>query len=227
MIKRHKVQLNNYGITMIEMIVSFALLAIFLVAASMFISSITSLYYSVKGETYARQVSDILMQKIESEIDGAKFGNDEVNSKSNPKITVGKPTNQSVDEGIGDTIDLIDKTDTHIRIFRSSNESNPTSGEIVVHYYPIGSSSAIDWKFDDSVYNGYRVEELHFIRGDQLNSFSAASDYGLDTSAQYGKDVVVVCLKLNSDKYSDFYSYRFIKMYNYKDILGDNGEGNN
>ena len=224
--KNHRRQLNNSGMTLIEMIVSFALLAIFLVAASAFITSITSIYYQVKGETYARQVSDILLQKIESEIDGAKFGKDEVNSKNNPKITVGYTGKQDADVGVGDTIDLVDKTDTHIRISRLSDSENNKNGELIIHYYPVGSSVARDWKFDKSVYNGFYVEELHFVRGDKIGSFPSASDYGVDSSGEYGKDVVVVFMKLHSEKYADYYTFRFIKMYNYSGSSSGMGNEN-
>ena len=55
---------GNAGTTLIEMIVCFALLAIFVTAAASIIASTTNLYYQVKGETYSGQVSDILLEKI-------------------------------------------------------------------------------------------------------------------------------------------------------------------
>ena len=67
---------GNAGTTLVEMIVCFALLAIFVTAAASIIASTTNLYYQVKGETYSGQVSDILTEKIASTVEGAKCGND-------------------------------------------------------------------------------------------------------------------------------------------------------
>ena len=45
---------NNQGTTLVEMLVCFVLLAIFLVAAFSIITHIASLYFQVKGETYGK-----------------------------------------------------------------------------------------------------------------------------------------------------------------------------
>ena len=71
MIRKHIYNLicrGNKGTTLIEMIVAFALLGIFLSVATAVIVRIANLYYDIKGETYAEQVSDILLEKISSEI---------------------------------------------------------------------------------------------------------------------------------------------------------------
>ena len=64
---------NNSGTTLVEIIVSFALMGIFMAAAATIIGMITSLFWDVKGETYARQVGDIVAEKIASEICGSEF----------------------------------------------------------------------------------------------------------------------------------------------------------
>ena len=115
------------------MIVSFALLAIFLVAASAFIGTITNLFYNIKGETYSRQVSDILLQKLESEIDGSKY---EKNSDNNLKILAGFDSDTEAD--VGNVIDLYDKTDTHVKIYSvKAGEPDSQKDEIKIYYYPI------------------------------------------------------------------------------------------
>ena len=64
---------RNAGTTLIEMVISFALLGLFVACATVVITYVTNLYYHVRGESYARQVGDIVVNKIQSEIAGATY----------------------------------------------------------------------------------------------------------------------------------------------------------
>lgn len=198
--KTRKLNNQNKGTTFIEMIVSFALLSIFLVSAAAIISTIVSAYYRVKAETYSKQVSDILMEKIVSEIEGARFdasGNDDpVISDDNTKIT------------------LYDKTNTKVSMYMSENEM------LELQYY--GFKDAVEgitrestiWRFDKNVYNGYTLKSLKFVFGDELDSFAEKSDYNMPSGLDYDDNVVIVFMKLNNYKYGDYYIYRVVKLYN-------------
>ena len=83
---------TNKGTTLIEMVMCFALMAIFISAAAAIIASVTNLYYQVKGETYGRQVSDIIMQRVVAEVEGAKYTNG--NNSENPSVSGDKKTIQ-------------------------------------------------------------------------------------------------------------------------------------
>ena len=208
-----RIRRNNKGTTLTEIIVSFALLGIFLASAAAVISLITNTYYRTKGETYAKQVSDIVLEKIVSELEGAKYEPvaEGETSGINPAISTSRGSS---------TITLYDRTDTKIDIYADS-----TDKEIKIYYYDINNSfdssksrSATTWKFDKGVYNGYTIEQLDFVWGNKLSEFSAASDYGLDASSvNYGNDIVVVFLKMNNPKYDEYYTYRVVKMYNITD----------
>ena len=199
--------IKNKGMTLIEMIVSFALLALFLASAAAIIGTITGMFFEVKRENYARQVTDIILEKVESEIDGAEYKEDAVGENLRIQSSAGADTGGSLD--LGDTIILSDKTGTKVKVYADS-------GELIVYYYPIGESySATNWKFDKSVYNYYTVEELLFVRGDKIGEFGRASEFGLTNPGTYGKDVVGVFLKVHSPEYGDYYAYRLVKMYNY------------
>ena len=203
---------KNAGTTLVEIIVSFALLAIFLTAAATIISLITNNYYRTKGETYAKQVSDIILEKVVSEIEGAKYESvaEGETSTINPVIS---------SKHSSSTMTLYDRTDTKVDIYADAGDK-----ELKIYYYPIEnkvdsskSRSATTWKFDKGVYNGYSIENLNFVYGNELSSFSA-SDYGFDTSnVSYGNNVVVVFLKMSSPKYGEYYTYRVVKMYNIPD----------
>ena len=206
---------NNRGTTLVEMLVCFLMLAIFMVAAFSIISHISKLYYQVKGETYGKQVSDILLEKMESEIEGAKLEKD--------VILIGDGDEEgSVDNTSGSNITLYDKTDTRVMLYYGA-DSGASKKYFKMHYY--GYSSEDDswndntWQFDRNMYNGYSISELKFIRGSALSdgtNSTLASSYGITNTSGYGDDVMVILLKLTSDHYGDFTCYRFVRMYNYK-----------
>lgn len=204
---------NNAGTTLIEMIVCFALLGIFMAAAATFISTITKLFYEIKGQTYAREVSDIVIQKVVSEIDGAKYyGTD---SPDNPDIA-----------SDGSNITLYDKTETKVIISVDSNK-------LVVDYpgFSVIKDGAVvqkdsrdsqRWMFDENMYNGYYIADMYVYPANKLGTFVSArgidtSKYGITVSSDYPDNVVALLLHLDSEKYGDYYSYRFIKLYNLPD----------
>ncbi|MCR4847204.1 MAG: prepilin-type N-terminal cleavage/methylation domain-containing protein [Eubacterium sp.] len=197
--------LNNKGFTLVEMIVTFALLSIFIASAAVIIGTTTSMYYDIKGENYSKQVTDIIMEKIESEIDGAFY--DSAKEASNLRIqTVSRDdTEESLDAG--KAVVLSDKNGAKIKMFAEN-------GELVVHYFDVGSLKATDWKFDKNVYKYFSITDLYFVRGDKLDTFSNAADYGLTDYGTYGSDVIVVFLKMHHPVYGDYKAFRFVKMYN-------------
>ena len=199
---------------MVEMIVCFALLGIFMACAASLISSITTIYYQIKGEIYSREVSDIVLGKIVSEIDGAEYG---------------KPVSVTEDHEV---IDLYDKTGTRVAL-KLDDESDRG---LVVYYYGIEhyksgaldeekSRNETDWCFDAAVYNGFNVTELLFYRGGESlkdNDSQTVEQYGLTglDMSSYGTDVVLVLLKMRSEKYGEYRYYRFVHMYSVKDTSG-------
>jgi len=197
---------KNKGTTLIEMIVAFALLGIFLAVATAVIVRIANLYYDIKGETYAEQVSDILLEKISSEIDGAKYYSGD--PKSIPLI------DGNINNNIGESIKLIDKTGTSVKLYTDSN------GMFAIYYDAINDTvnpdndrKATVWKFDENVYNGFALTELKFIRGDGVSEHSDdISSYGI-SGGNYDDNVILVLLTIDSPKYGEYKEYRFIKMY--------------
>ena len=67
-----KLSADRRGVTLIEMVVSFALLGIFLVVCAQVLTSGLSLYQYVKARSYGKQVADTLMEKITGELEGAQ-----------------------------------------------------------------------------------------------------------------------------------------------------------
>ena len=208
---------NSSGSTLIEMIMCFLLLSIFMACAAAIIATVSTAYYDIKGETYAKQVSDIVLEKVCAEIDGARkeVADKNINGVS---TTVPLPHIDAVNSVANSSIELYDKTNTHIIMYADN-------GKLIIYYYPIlykkdgvvqdDSLEGTNWYFSDSVYNSYKIQELKFFKnGDDTSGI--ASEYGLGNvnMADYGDDVILVLLKLESSKYDDYYTFRFVKMYN-------------
>ena len=202
---------NNQGSTLVEMIVCFALLAIFMVCASMIISTITTMYYDIKGEIYSREVSDIVLEKLASEIDGAEYYDGLGATSNNPTIASGNKS-----------ITLTDKTGTRVTL--TSSEDKGVIIKYLGYSYRINGSivddksrDETDWYFDKAVYNGFAIEDLQFYKGGSSSSIApaVATEYKVSSDLSgYGEDVVLVLLKMKSERYGTHYFHRFIRMYN-------------
>ena len=202
---------NNHGSTLIEMIVCFALLAIFMVCASMIISTITAMYYEIKGEIYSREVSDIVMEKIASEIDGAEYHEG-----------LGAASNNATISGDNKTITLYDKTGTKVSLTSSEDKG------IIIKYHAYTyrmngnkvedkSRDETDWYFDKAMYNGFIVKDIQFYKGGASSTIDPdiADDYNISSDlSSYGEEIILVLLKMESDRYGTYYYHRFIRMYN-------------
>ena len=203
--KRSYRRKKDHGSTMIEMVVCFALLGIFMAAAAVMISNVTSIHYEIKGELLSREVSDILMEKMVSEIDGATYygiGND-----GNPKIL-----------NSNSEIELTDKTGTRVTLKMSDSQ-------LVVHYHEIEidgsaddpkSRKASDWKFDKNLYKGFYLTGLSFYVGGGPDP-SDLNKYGLSSvsMSNYPSNVVLILMKMKRQgNDEEYHYYRFVKMYN-------------
>ena len=193
---------RNLGMTMVEMIVSFALLSILVTASTVIISNVTTLYYRVRGENYARQVSNILMTKITSEIAGAKYS--KRNLSSNPKISADSQS-----------IELYDRTNTKVVIKASDGILDVQYPAIVDTIDAENSRVGVEWEYDKRIYNGFEIEELKFSQPSKGKNAEIAADYGLTNvnSSDYPDNVVAVYMKLKSPKYGEFSVYKYVRIY--------------
>ncbi|MBR6403544.1 MAG: hypothetical protein IKS48_09205 [Eubacterium sp.] len=206
---------GNTGSTLIEMVVSFALIGIFMVCAGSVIVEIVNLYYDVKGRTYANQVSDIILEKVSSEIEGAKY---DAGAAFVPGTINNPVIGESDSVTCGNTIQLKDKTDAKVTL--SINEN----GFLEIRYEGYGTEGtdsyrkSTTWRFDKNVYDGFSITDFKLVRGDGMSfqtNKSIMESYGIDGDvSSFDKSVIAVLLTINSPKYGDYKYYRFVKMYN-------------
>ena len=209
-LKRKKIKINNDGLTLIELIVTFALLGLFMVAASKVISDTVSIYYRAKGVQSGMQVSSIINTKISGEIESAlKEGS--VADDSNISICISED---------GHKIELNDNSGCHIYITNKVDDGE-SEGYMLIYYYPIAEEDeetgeiAVDegskWTFDKKAYMGYDIKELKFEKLSELSD-TTDEDYG-----KYNGNMIRMTLTIHSDRYGDYTTVTYIECYNFKD----------
>ncbi len=190
-IGRKQRQLNkDTGFTLVELVVCFALLGIFMVCAMLIISSVMGIYYHAKGVDTGRQVADMVTTKAVGEIEGAVTGaavND--TGSSMEYMAIGDD---------GSYIDFYDRTGSHVKI-------SVVDDYLDIYYYPVvtegGSGTkldrGVDWTFDPKTYQGYRVSSMIFTH--------------------VGGNIIKLELTIHGDKYGDYTSTQYIECYNFTD----------
>ncbi|MGN0379225.1 MAG: type II secretion system protein J [Butyrivibrio sp.] len=185
---------NNSGFTLVEMVVAFALLALFMVAATRVISYTIGIYYAAKGSSDGMQVAGMIANKVSGQIEGASRA-------MNPVVTKGG-------NGI-DSLSFIDATGSRVTISASPQRTSDgeTEGSYVnIHYDAVTEGSIqyedADWRFDRNAYLGYVVKELRFENpGDD-----------------YPDNVLRMTLVLHSGRYGDYSTSYYIKCVNVDEI---------
>ena len=209
---------NNKGMTLVELIVSFALLGLFMVAAGKVIADTVNLYYQAKSITTGMQVSNVINTKLTGMIEGALDDNSLVD-RSSDKVSI------RILDG-GEKIELIDKTGSHIEM-TGYKKSTDASGAVTstpymyIYYYPIittddeeGSTEppvGSDWTFDKKTYMGYTIKELTFTKLDDIAD-ADDPDKGI-----FPGNVIRINLTISSPRYGDYSTVTYVQCYNFRD----------
>lgn len=204
-IGRKQRQLNkDTGFTLVELIVCFALLGIFMVCAMLIISSVMGIYYHAKGVDTVRQVADMVATKVVGEIEGAVTGADVndtevsgIGSTVDSRITAGAMEYMAIGDD-GSYIDFYDRTGSHVKI-------SVVDDYLDIYYYPVvvdgGTGTkpgrGVDWTFDPKTYQGYKVSSMTFTH--------------------VGGNIIRLELVIHSDKYGDYTGTQYIECYNFTD----------
>ena len=198
----------NQGLTLVEMIVTFMLIGLFVIAASKVIANTVSVYYEAKGTANGMQVSAIIASKIRGEIEGARNATitTEVKKEDGTTSEVTQPyvMRLSTDTTLGgqnetsgyNKIEFTDAQGSHVYIGVNEN------GYLVVHYYPVvvasGEVKSTNWVFDQKAYMGYSIKELKFTQ----------------PGGNYADNIIYMSLTLHSSRYGDFTYTEYIQCYN-------------
>lgn len=200
---------NKKGVTLIELIVSFALISLFVVLSCQVISSALDVYHKIQSINYGRQVSDTLMDKIAGTISSAQVSNSRVNIENEDLNT--KYTLQITDDM--SKIDLYNGSGSHIYITKAVPDTGGDE-QLVIHYYRVESVQQnsskklvfepVDWTFDKKMYVDYHINELKFSLADP-------------TGNVYPKNVIKVELEIENSRLGKYSATRYVECYNFQE----------
>ena len=177
---KERKQWDNQGMTLIELMVSFALLGIFFVAATTLISTVVRIHYDVRGQQYGLQVCTMIADKIAEELEGAQSAEGD-----EPAVILGRD---------GTVVELVDRNGSRVSIGTTEGEpkffrlhyakaDNSPMGE---NGEKIDSYESLDWLFDEKSYMGYAIKSLVFsLPGDDYESNVIRMDLEIE-SERYG-----------------------------------------
>lgn len=139
---------DNAGFSLAELIVTFALMGIFLAAVAAVISSSVIIHSELTGAMYAQSVSETLLDKVTGELAAAKPAAEEA-------IVVGTILKNGEDIGRG--VSFYDR-DGRQSCFMTEDGMLIMEGENA-------------WRMDAKAYIGYRISEIQINRLNDENVF--------------------------------------------------------
>lgn len=189
---------DNRGFTLVELVVSFALLGIFMVAAMRIIGFTINVYYASKGTGNSLVVSNMVADKVDGLIAGMKEGTavdvNTLEGSGEPDELLQLPLIRT--EGTGSVIYFNDSTNCPIKI-------GVSDGKLAVTYFmkqeaDDGSVSyrSVPWYFAESAYMGYEI-----------------TDFVISQSADYPDNVYLLEFTIHSPRYGDLSAKRTIKCF--------------
>ncbi len=195
---------NNRGMTLVEMLATFALLGLFMVAATRVIAYVMGIYYAAKGNTYGLEVTNMISNKIIGQLEGASDINtfDYADGTGNI-ITSSAPV--VFNNGDLDTIKFVDSTGSVVTfsIPSSTNVLNINYAE-TKNYDPVTGEgyAETNWYFDPAAYMDYTINKFNFV----------------DPGADYPDNVIKLDLGVHNPKYGEFEATYYIKCYGVNEV---------
>lgn len=142
---------NRRGSTLVEVIVTFALIGMFLLAATTAVSAAMNAFYRMESLSRAIVVSDTILDKAQGELSLA--------SADGALLCLG---GESSGDDWWKTICFYSANGNPVRM--ESEASGDGKGRFSLYYYPVADSSSqgTDWTFDEKFYQGFWIEDLSF-----------------------------------------------------------------
>lgn len=153
-----RVKENRRGATLVEVMVTFALIGLFLLAATTAVSAAMNAFYRMEAISRAIVVSDTILDKAQGELSGARA--------DGASLCLGGASNG---DGWWSTICFYTANGSPVRI--QSEDAGDGKGKFSLYYYPVqdtslnntsGNSSGTDWTFDEKFYQGFWISALSF-----------------------------------------------------------------
>lgn len=229
---------DKKGVTMVELIVTFALISIFVVLSGQIIASAITVYTRIQNVEYGKQVSDTIMNKIAGELSGAQVASIQYDSPvSDPaaspdpytiKLYNSDRTVSAPGKGC-DTIEFRDENGSRVKIHKgrpksysynaTNNSENATSydnnnpvnwdKQLIVHYFVTKSGTGAEAIYEPVDW----TFDKKIYQGFHIEKLTfSRPDYNV-----YPWNIIKVELELASDAHGTYKTTRYIECYNFKD----------
>ena len=196
--------MNNAGLTLVEMIVTFALLGLFMVAACRVIAYTVNIYFAAKGIDNSLVVADLIADKTEGLV-GTMTDSDTLDyyTINNDHSTV--PAKGDMLPCIKDEkLYFVNDTNCPVCVWEEDGELRVIYynriTETDIHGNEVVRYDKIPWSFDKKAYMGYSIKEGSF----HLNKAGAG----------YPGNVYKLEFTITSPKFGDYPTTRYIKCFN-------------
>ena len=193
--KSRRILKSRRGATLVELIVTFVLIALFAVGTFQIVATSLNTYYRIRDVEQSQQVADLILDKITGLVVSAQ-GDVERETQDNEDFQNPNRLPMVVQDN---TIYLTDRTGSSIAIYQKD-------GLLDVHYNAVGVVDSVDWKFDQAVYMDATIQSLQFSNPNK----------GLDTP-EYPENVVRVDLTLEN-RGNTYHHTRYLSCYDIKKI---------
>lgn len=171
---------NNAGTTLAELIVTFALMGIFLASSAAIISSFVLVHSQITGTMYAQSVGETLLDEVEGELSAAK----PVGGRA---IVTGTVFREG--ENFGNGVSFYD---------RDENKSCFLVEDGLLVLWTETDESR--WKLDENAYMGYRISEFQVNRLNERNVFEVVLKLrNLKTGFEYTASRAVQCYNFTTE----------------------------
>ena len=149
-----KIKDNRRGSTLVEVIVTFALIGMFLLAATTAVSAAMNAFYRMESLSRVIVVSDTILDKAQGELSLA--------SADGALLCLG---GESSGDDWWKIICFYSANGNPVRM--ESEASGDGKGRFSLYYYPVkdSSSQGTDWTFDENFYQGFADRDLSFQCG--------------------------------------------------------------
>lgn len=159
---KEKICGDNRGVTLTEMIITFALVGIFLASAVSVISSAVITHSEITASMYAQNVGEMLLDKVTGELAAAQ-------AKESRAIVIGDTNKVGGTEGNGAVFydrngkAVLCMVQDGLLKFRYQESANVTQqGEVLIE-------EEREWMLDEKAYMGFRITDMQIIRLNEEN----------------------------------------------------------
>ncbi|MDD3183840.1 MAG: type II secretion system protein [Anaerostipes sp.] len=188
----------NQGMTLVELIVTFAILGILMTATIATLSPAMNVFQKVSAMSRGQSVASILLDKIGSEVETAT-GNVSIGNTANGTV-LGENTS-------GSYISYLDKDGQEVVMYAGPNTSSSaeknTETTLQIHYNKtLNLKEGIDWYFSKETYMNEKITSLTFQRiknTTRIRIYLALEN--TRTGTTYERTKVVDCFKLDDSSF--------------------------